>query len=420
MIKHIKLKSEFSHNVLTLITGSSIAQAIPILTSPVLTRIYTPEDFGVMALFVAIVGFFSVIASGRYEQAIILPRYDKYAINLFILSFILIVITSFCVSIVIFSFKNEILLLLKNDLLGDWLYLVPVTIFCVALLNLLMIYSNRLKKYEDIAKATVVKSIALVFAQLLIGILKNGFAGLIIGQVLSQVFANLKLIKNVIKDKKILAKISLKKMTVLMKRYVNFPRYNMPHAFLNTISASTPIFVFGPFFGSDEVGYYSLALMVVLSPMMIIASATAKVYNQKVVEIHNANGDINKFTISIIYVMGKRVLLPFVIFVAMAPPLFYLIFGEKWQISGVYLQLLSPYIFMIFIVSIISYLPNLYQKQSKAFLIEALYFVIKLISLSVGCLIYDNVYVALGLFSFSSVVVLLFNLKWFIKLTEKK
>jgi len=90
MKSKLKPKSEFSRNVLTLMTGTTIAQAIPIAISPILTRIYTPEDFGVFALFIAIVGFFSVIASARYEQAILIPKKDEDAINIFALGFIII------------------------------------------------------------------------------------------------------------------------------------------------------------------------------------------------------------------------------------------------------------------------------------------------------------------------------------------
>lgn len=421
MLTKLKPKSEFSRNVLTLMTGTTIAQAIPIAISPILTRIYTPEDFGVFALFVAIVGFIAVIASGRYEQAIMLPKYDKYAINIFVLSLMLICLTSFLSFIIIFVFKEGILQLLNNDLLGNWLYFIPVTVFFVALFNLLTNYNNRTKEYKDIAKATVIKSIVLTTVQVLIGFFKNGFVGLIVGQVLAQIFANLKLAKNVLKDKTLLAKISFKNILILAKKYINFPKYNMPHAFLNTISASLPVYMFTPF-GSDVVGYYSLALIIVLSSMMIIAGATAKVYNQKVIEIYNSNdsdGSIYKFTISKIKELSLKILLPFVIIVVLAPQIFSFIFGSQWKVSGVYLQLLSPYIFMIFIVSIIAYLPSLYQKQSKALLIEVVYFIVKVISLYIGCVIYKDVYIALGLFSFSSILVLGFNLQWFIKLTKK-
>ena len=104
MLIKLRPKSEFSRNVLTLMTGTTIAQAIPIAISPILTRIYTPEDFGVFALFIGVVGVISVIATLTYEQAIILPKYDKYAINIFMLSLILILFTSIFSFIIIFLF----------------------------------------------------------------------------------------------------------------------------------------------------------------------------------------------------------------------------------------------------------------------------------------------------------------------------
>ena len=82
-------KSEFSRNVLTLMTGTTIAQAIPIAISPILTRIYTPEDFGLFAIFIAITSIFGSMANGRYELAIMLPTKDEDAINIFALGFII-------------------------------------------------------------------------------------------------------------------------------------------------------------------------------------------------------------------------------------------------------------------------------------------------------------------------------------------
>jgi O-antigen/teichoic acid export membrane protein len=77
LIKKLKPKSEFSRNVLTLMTGTTIAQAIPIAISPILTRIYTPEDFGVFALYMAIAAIISVVSTGRYEMAIMLPKRNE-------------------------------------------------------------------------------------------------------------------------------------------------------------------------------------------------------------------------------------------------------------------------------------------------------------------------------------------------------
>jgi O-antigen/teichoic acid export membrane protein len=419
MLIKLRPKSEFSRNVLTLMTGTTIAQAIPIAISPILTRIYTPEDFGTFTLFITIVGLLSVISSLTYEQTIMLPKYNKYVINIFILSLGLIFLTSFFSFLIIVMFKNEILKLLNNNTLGNWIYFVPMTVFFVALFNLLTNYNNRIKEYKDIAKATVIKSFVLSIAQVVIGILKNGFAGLIVGQLLAQIFANLKLAKNILKNEILLKKISLKRIFVLSKKYINFPKYYMPHALLNTISASLPIYMFSTFFGTTIVGYYSLALMIVLSPMMIISGSIAKVYNQKIVEIYNAGEDTYIFTISMIKSLGIKIFFPFIFFVIISPQIFIFIFGNKWEESSIYLQLLSPYILMIFLVSIIAYIPSLYKKQLQALLIEIVYFIVKLISLYIGCVVYKDIYVALGLFSLSSIIILGFNLRWFLYLTKK-
>jgi len=108
MLTKLKPKSEFSRNVLTLMTGTTIAQAIPIAISPIVTRIYTPEDFGIFALFIAIITIFGSIANGRYELAIMLPKKDEDAINIFALGFIIISVMSlFLLILVVISYSNN-------------------------------------------------------------------------------------------------------------------------------------------------------------------------------------------------------------------------------------------------------------------------------------------------------------------------
>ena len=115
MINKLKPKSEFSHNVLTLMTGTTIAQAIPIAISPILTRIYTPEDFGVFALFLAITGVFSVVASGRYELALMLPRKEEDAINIFALGMMIIVLLTGVLFLTVFLFHTYLVDILNNE-----------------------------------------------------------------------------------------------------------------------------------------------------------------------------------------------------------------------------------------------------------------------------------------------------------------
>ena len=129
MLKRFKPKSEFNRNILTLMTGTTIAQAIPIAISPILTRIYTPEDFGIFAIFLAITLIIGSIANGRYELAIMIPKKDEDAINIFALGFIITTSISLLLLVLVLIFQKYFIFLLKNEEIGVWLYFFPILLF---------------------------------------------------------------------------------------------------------------------------------------------------------------------------------------------------------------------------------------------------------------------------------------------------
>ena len=129
MIKRLKPKSEFSRNIITLMTGTSIAQAIPVAVSPILTRIYTPEDFGIFALYMSVVSIMAIFATGKYDLAIMMPEKDDDAVNIVILSTSITTIVSILTLIVVIIFNENIAFLLGNESIKNWLYLAPVSIF---------------------------------------------------------------------------------------------------------------------------------------------------------------------------------------------------------------------------------------------------------------------------------------------------
>jgi O-antigen/teichoic acid export membrane protein len=419
MLTKLKPKSEFSRNVLTLMTGTTIAQAIPIAISPILTRIYTPKDFGVFALFVAVVGFISVMSSARYEQAVIVAEKDEDAMNIFALGFILLSFFSILTELIIVFFKNFISSVLNSDEFSQWLYIIPLTVFFVGLFNLLTNYNNRIKQYKDIANAVVTKSLVLVMVQLVIGLLNYGVYGLIWGQMLSQLFANIRLLKNIFHDKLLLSTINKVKIFAMAKKYNNFPKYNMPHAMIGTLTSNLPIYIFTPFFGSVVVGYYSLALMIIFTPLMILANATARVYNQKVSELYNQKQDTYNFTLNVIKSLLKKILLPFILFVIFAPNIFAFIFGDAWMEAGIYTQILSGYLILNVIVSTVAYIPSLLGLQKKALMIAILHVIIVSIALYFFSL-NNNIYFALIALSLINSVVLIYNLFWMLSTLKER
>lgn len=410
----LKPKSEFNQNVLTLMTGTAIAQAIPIAISPILTRIYTPADFGILAIFMAIIGIFGTIMSGRYEMAIMLPKKDEDAINIFALGFIIIVGITLFASLFIVLFHHQIVVLLNNKEISIWLYFIPLTLFFTGFFNLLTYFNNRKKQYKDISNATIFKSIILSIIQLTVGFVKNGATGLISGQIVSTIFANMTLLRIVTKDKQLISKIRIPKMLALAKKHKDFPKFQLPHAFTGGLSLSVPIYVLSSFFSLSIVGFYSLSTKIVFMPLMIIAGASAKVFNQQITNIYNSKGDSYQFAVNVLKSLLKKVFIPFAIVVIFSPIIFELVFGEDWKEAGIYTQILSPWILLNVLVSTVSFIPSLVNMQKKALVLSIVHVVCITIALLVGAYLSD-IYLALLFFSITQSLILLYNLQWMLK-----
>ncbi|HIB85036.1 MAG TPA: translocase, partial [Chromatiaceae bacterium] len=186
MIRSLKPKSEFSHNVITLMTGTTLAQAIPIAISPILTRLYTPEDFGVLALYMAVTALVSAIATGRYELAIMLPKNDVDAANIVALTITVTSMISLVTLSVVMIYNTEITLLLGNPEISNWLYIVPLTVFLTGVYQSLNYWSNRKKHYKRLSTSRVLQSGTGAGASLSMGGAGFSSGGLIIGQIVGQ------------------------------------------------------------------------------------------------------------------------------------------------------------------------------------------------------------------------------------------
>ena len=275
-------------------TGTTVAQAIPIAASPILTRIYSPEDFGVFTIFIAVSSIFGSIANGRYELAIMLPKKDDDAINIFALGFIITVFLSSVLFILVFSFNNFFVELLKNKDIDNWLYFVPVTVFFTGLFNLLNYYSVRKKYYKSFAKSTILRSVAMVTVQLLVGYLYRGVSGLISGQLFSQFVVDLNLLKNILKDKILLSKISKVKILALAKRYKDFPKFSMWAILVNSLYQNITNILISTLYNTITLGFYSLAQRVLGIPFSLIGGSVGQVYFQEASKEVQLTGNARK------------------------------------------------------------------------------------------------------------------------------
>ena len=377
MINKLKPKSEFSRHVLTLMTGTTIAQAIPIAISPILTRIYTPEDFGVFALYMSTASIISVVATGRYELAIMLPKKDEDAINIVALSIIISFFVSLISLIIVFLFNAQITKLLGNDDISNWLYFIPVTVLLTGVYQSLNYWSNRKKQYKRLAISRVAQSTTTAGTNLSAGFNGFGSSGLILGGILGQGVATGILGKIIYtEDKHRLKQMQKLKIFALIRRYKKLPIYNLPNALIDGFRLSGISILIAKFFTTATLGQFSLAWKMVQTPMSLIGGSLSQVFFQKVSS--SAKKDLYKIVITFIL---KASIVSAPIFLSIhffAEDIFIFVFGKNWKLAGEAASTMTPWLFLNFISSPLSTLFITLNKQDIMLIFSIFYMAIPL------------------------------------------
>lgn len=361
-----KNKSNFKKNVLTLMAGTTIAQAIPIGISPVLTRMYTPDDFGVLAVFSSLVMILGAIANGRYELAIGLPEKEEDSLNIAALCLLLSSGLSFILMVIVIFFSKEMAILLGNTEIEKWLYFVPVIVFFTGLFNVLNYYNTRIKNYKRLSKAIILKSVLLASVQLLGGVVHSGVAGLISGQSISAVVPNIILFFKTIRNKMLMKTISFKRIKIQAQRYNRFPKYSLGAIFANTLSRNLLNIIISSVFSSSILGFYYMGQRVLGLPSALIGNSIGQVFFQTAIKEKQATGKaikIYKSTMKKLLVIA----VPGVIVGSfLLESIFALFLGEEWRIAGEYAVILLPLFALRFISAPVSNINNVFEKQTIA------------------------------------------------------
>lgn len=345
-MRNLLPQSAYARNVLTLMTGTSLAQAIPIAISPILTRVYSPEDFGLFSFYMALVAVAVVLVTGRYELAILLPRRERDALNITALVLILSLFISIFLAIIIFIFNKKIVHLLGNPDIGPWLYWVPISTWLMGTYQGLNYWSNRKSQYRRLAISRTAQSGGGSLIQLGLGFFKKGALGLVVGQIFGQLFSSSMLARMIWKDdKELIRGIRLKRIFLLSCKYSRFPKYMILGQLFNNASGYMPIFLFGVFFGPAVVGLYSLSQRVILAPMVLIGEAIGDVYRSEAATIYRKEGsclNLFKFTFFKLIILSFFVTVPIFLW---GEYIYAFLFGEQWREAGKIASLLSLMIF---------------------------------------------------------------------------
>jgi O-antigen/teichoic acid export membrane protein len=396
-----------------LMMGTAISQLLLLVFSPILTRLYTPEAYGEFTFFLAIVSVVGVMSTARYEQAILLPEEENETVVLVWLSFVFVTVVSFFFGLILWIVDKTFHMMLSINFIA---FIGGISVFLLGTYNILSTVSNRFKAYGTIAKTMWLKTLILIIFQIVLAYIVGGSNGLIIGYVVSSAIAVFYLYLQV-KRFVVFKSINITKMYQVAKKYGDFPKFQLPHAMVNTLSSHMPVYIFSIFSSATIVGLYALSTRIVLSPLTIVSGAVNRVFSQRASQLKNNKKELYKLTLHTVKTIFLVTFFPFSVIVVIAPDLFAWGFGEEWREAGIYTQILAPWIYMILLVSPISYLASIYGKQKKAMIIELCYMLIRLTALVLGLWL-GNIYTALILFSLSGFFVLLYSFFWQISLTK--
>jgi len=327
-------KSEYAKNSIISIVGVALASLIPLLIRPFLGRIFTPEEFNTMGLYITLVSVLAIAANFRYGYAVAIAKSDDDAKNALMASIVLSLLFSILVFVVLLLFGAFILQFLELDnSLSYWFYFVPISVFITSSCIGLNGWLNRKKSYTAMAVNKSVRRGGEGFFQLLFGKIKltGGLLyGVILGDLLNFIthFFQFKRAEGNFKN---VNSTSIKKV---LRTYIDFPKYNLIPSLLDTLSLMLPFIIINGYYSKEISGQFYQSRDLLALPLVLVSTALSQVLLQRLSE-HRANQKvIMPLLIRHIYFLATLGFLGVLILIPFGEDLFVIFVGDQWGMAG--------------------------------------------------------------------------------------
>lgn len=341
------------HNLVRLIGATAVGQAITIVAAPLLTRLYSPEEFGVSALFTSVVTTVGTVATLRYESAIPLPKDDEESRTIVALCVSLSIVVATGIGFFLWLINANVLRVTFLESVKSYWLLVALGVVGTGIYQALSQWTIRVKAFPVLARTRVQQGVAAVVTQIFLGVVGLRPLGLLLGQVVSR-SAGIRVLGKQLwrQEVGLVGLFQVTRMRNLAKRYVRFPLLSMPSAFLNSLTLSLPSFMLASYYDSVTVGLYSLTVRVAGIPMTIVGSAVGNVYLGEAAELLRERPEkFRQFFYSTVKKMAVAGILGVGVPLLLARYIVPFVFGAQWADSGAFLQLLAPMYAMQFIAA---------------------------------------------------------------------
>ena len=374
------LKVEYIRNVATLMIGTVAGQALVFLLSPVVFRLFTPEDITSLEQVTMMITVLSVVVTGKYEFAIMHPREKSDAIHLVALTILVSLGVSLFFLLISLFFSDLIATEYGNPKLSSYLWTVPVALFFTGVFNAFNYWFSRTKEYKVAAKSKLYSAVAAEPLKIGFGYLSWGTAGLMFANTLGTFISALQAYLVFVKSQpKQLIQVSKKRMKELAILHKDYPLFSIWGSVLNRIAQWAHVGIFTAYFGLVGVGLMALSRRVLFAPLNVLSNSYSQVFFQRISEIEDA-----KELRGLYYKSLFRFLLfsaAMVIFIQALPDgTTAFLFGEPWRNAIHYLKVLSFWFALNFVTSNLATITYRIQMQRAGFFLDAFHFVLVMAS----------------------------------------
>ena len=361
-----KLKSNiFLQNIAVVAGGNATAKLIGIIAAPVITRLYTPEDYGLFSVFLSVISVAGSLATLRYAITIPIAREEKLADNIIKLCFLITFSLSLLWFIGIALVGDFFTVQFSAEQLQSYLWLMPVVFLSKGIYEALNNWAVRSRKFKIITRTKISQGVSSAGVKIGLGALGITPLGLFIGQIAQDGAGITSLLSKLISVKPAFFKsFSWKEIKFAANRYKKFPLVQSWSQLLLALGGQLPVLMIGAFYGVEVVGVFGLAQNMINMPMDLIGQSVAQVYYAEISKYGKNNPEkIYKLSVSIIKKLFWVGLIPIGIIAALGPWLFSIVFGSEWHEAGLYARYFSLVILTRFISSPITNVFNVFENQ---------------------------------------------------------
>ena len=364
------LRSASVRGIAHLSIGTAVAQSVAVIVAPILTRLYSPDDYGALAVFAASVSIGMSVATGRYEAAVSLPpespEGEWQAIALVRLA------TLVAGSV---SLLGLVTITIARTLgydpwfkgLGNWAFAIPLAVFLGCLSQTLMAYAIRRRQYTNVAQVEPLRRIVSALTQVILGIRGAGLSGLMLGTLIAP-FVGLSPLSRVYREGvRSYAPVShnsvLGGVWTAARSYSDFPRISLWSNLLLALAGNAQILILGLFFTQGEVGQVSLAVIVVSMPASLVAVSVAQVFQRELAARYRDIESSLALATRVVRNLAFVSLIPFLVLAVFGEALFTFVFGQEWTTAGAIATALVPLTWCRFVSTSMSFVFPIYRRS---------------------------------------------------------